>query len=101
MAVLPCENLSPDPTDEHLASGFHDEILLKLQRISSLASIGRTSVRQYAADPPSARVISSELGVQFVGECSVRKRATGSGSSSSCWRGTRAGRSGPRTTTGT
>jgi tetratricopeptide (TPR) repeat protein len=50
VAVLPCANMSADPADEYLASSLHDEILLKLQRISSLLSIGRTSVLQYAED---------------------------------------------------
>jgi TolB-like protein len=73
IAVLLCANLSTDPEDEYLAAGLHDEILLKLQKISSLFSIGRTSVLQYAEDPPATNVIASALGVGFVGECSVRK----------------------------
>ncbi len=73
VAVLPCANMSADPADEYLASSLHDEILLKLQRISSLLSIGRTSVLQYAEDPPATNVIATDLGVGFVGECSVQK----------------------------
>jgi serine/threonine-protein kinase len=76
LAVLPCTNMSPDPEDEYFAAGLHDEILLKLQRISSLLSIGRTSVLQFAEDPPTTEVIASALGVDFVGECSVRKEQT-------------------------
>jgi len=73
LAVLPCANRSADPADEYLALSLHDEILLKLQRISSLFSIGRTSVRQFAENPPATEVIVSDLGVGFVGECSVQK----------------------------
>ncbi|NNM07030.1 MAG: hypothetical protein HKO65_18190, partial [Gemmatimonadetes bacterium] len=73
IAVLPCENMSPDPNDEHLASGLHDEILLKLQKISSLLSIGRTSVLQFSEAPPAVNEIAAALGVRHVGECSVRK----------------------------
>jgi TolB-like protein/Flp pilus assembly protein TadD len=65
--------MSADPGDEYLAQSLHDEILLKLQKISSLFSIGRTSVLGYAEDPPAIRVIASNLGVGFVGECSVQK----------------------------
>jgi serine/threonine-protein kinase len=73
VAVLPCTNMSADPNDEYLAKSLHDEILLKLQKISSLFSIGRTSVLGYAEDPPATHLIASDLGVGFVGECSVQK----------------------------
>ncbi len=73
VAVLPCANMSTDPDDEYLAASLHDEILLKLQKISSLFSIGRTSVLQFADDPPAINEIASDLGVGFVGECSVQK----------------------------
>jgi TolB-like protein/Flp pilus assembly protein TadD len=73
VAVLPCTNMSADPNDEYLAKSLHDEILLKLQKISSLFSIGRSSVLRYAEDPPATQQIAAELGVGFVGECSVQK----------------------------
>jgi serine/threonine-protein kinase len=73
IAVLPCANMSIDPEDEFLAPGLHDAILLRLQKISGLFSIGRTSVQQYAVDPAGTDVIASALGVGFVGECSVQK----------------------------
>jgi TolB-like protein/Flp pilus assembly protein TadD len=73
VAVLPCTNMSADPGDGYLAESLHDEILLKLQKISSLFSIGRTSVLGYAEDPPATHLIASALGVEFVGECSVQK----------------------------
>jgi TolB-like protein/Tfp pilus assembly protein PilF len=73
VAVLPCANMSAGPADGYLATSLHDEILLKLQKISGLASIGRTSVLRYADTPPATSVIASELGVGFIGECSVQK----------------------------
>jgi len=75
IAVLPCENFSPNPQDAYLAGGIHDELLLRLQRISGVASIGRTSVLQYVEDRPPAAQIARELMVGFVGECGVRKDA--------------------------
>ena len=39
VAVLPCDNLSPDSGDAYLAAGIHEEILLSLQRIPTLLSI--------------------------------------------------------------
>jgi TolB-like protein len=73
IAVLPCANMSADPADEYLASSLHDEILLKLQGITSLFSVGRASVEWYLKNPAPLIQVAQELGVGFVGECSVQK----------------------------
>ncbi|MFC1661298.1 hypothetical protein ACFL3S_07605 [Gemmatimonadota bacterium] len=73
IAVFPCENWSPEPEDAYFASGIHDEILLHLQRISGLRSIGRESMEWYKANPSPVRQIAQELSVGFFGECSVLK----------------------------
>jgi len=73
IAILPCDNFSPKAEDAFRADGIHEEILLQLQRISSIRSIGRTSVLQFAEDPPPVDEIAQALGVGFVGECSVLK----------------------------
>jgi TolB-like protein/Tfp pilus assembly protein PilF len=73
IAVLPCANMSTDPEDEYLAASLHDEILLKLQKVSSLFSIGRASVEWYRDHPAPLTQVAEELGVSFVGECSVQK----------------------------
>ena len=73
IAVLPCVNLSAGPEDEFLAASLHDEILLKLQGISSLFSTGRVSVEWYRDHPAPLTQVAEELGVGFVGECSVQK----------------------------
>lgn len=73
VAVLPCINASPDPEDAFRADGLHDEILLKLQKISSLVSIGRTSVLQFGADRTPPSIVAGSLGVQYVGECTVQR----------------------------
>ena len=73
IAVLPCENFSANAEDAHLAAGLHDQILLQLQKISSLFSIGRKSVEWYLENPAPPGQIAIELGVGFLGECSVQK----------------------------
>jgi len=73
IAVLLCDNFSPNPEDAFRAQGIHEEILLRLQGISSVRSIGRTSVLQFAENPPPVNEIADALGVGFVGECSVMK----------------------------
>jgi len=73
IAVLLCANMSTDPDDEYLAASLHDEVLLKLQGISSLFTIGRASVEWYRENPAPLPQVARELGVAFVGECSVQK----------------------------
>ncbi len=42
VAVLPFENLSPDPDNAYYASGIHEEILNQLVKLSALNVIART-----------------------------------------------------------
>jgi TolB-like protein/Tfp pilus assembly protein PilF len=73
VAVLACDNISPNPEDAFYAEGLHEEILLRLQKVSSLFSVGRASVLWYRANPARPTEIARELQVEFIGECSVRK----------------------------
>jgi TolB-like protein/Tfp pilus assembly protein PilF len=75
IAVFPCENRSPDPEDAYFASGIHDEILLRLSKVSGLRSIGRESMEWYNEHPLPPRQVAQELGVSYLGECSVLKDA--------------------------
>src|SRR5256714_8033953 len=43
IAVLPFENLSPDPNNAYFADGIQDEILTRLSKIADLKVISRTS----------------------------------------------------------
>ncbi len=45
VAVLLCDNLSPDPDDAYFAEGIHEEILNQLVKIRALNVIARTPVR--------------------------------------------------------
>jgi serine/threonine-protein kinase len=73
IAVLVCDNISPNPEDAYYADGIHEEILVRLQKISSLFSVGRASVLGYRETRPRPMEIARELQVEFIGECSVRK----------------------------
>jgi len=73
VAVLPFENLSPDPDDAFFADGIHEEILTSLARIDALKVISRTSVLEYRDTQRNLREIADELGVESVLEGSVRR----------------------------
>src|SRR4030095_8823048 len=51
VAVLPFENLSPDPDNAYFANGIQEEILTRLASIADLKVISRTSTQQYQSKP--------------------------------------------------
>src|SRR5262249_1997488 len=51
IAVLPFENLSPDPDNAYFADGMQDEILTRLASITGLKVISRTSTQRYQSKP--------------------------------------------------
>jgi TolB-like protein/Tfp pilus assembly protein PilF len=64
VAVLPLENLSPDPDNAFFASGMHGEIIGQLTKLKSLTVISRDSVLRYAQSRPPLQQIAAELGVE-------------------------------------
>jgi TolB-like protein/Flp pilus assembly protein TadD len=73
IAVLPFDNISPDPEDAYFADGIHDEILAQISKIRDIKVISRTSVMRYRGeDRPSSPEIANALGVANLLEGSVR-----------------------------
>jgi TolB-like protein len=72
IAVLPFDNLSPDPKDGYFAAGIHDEVLNQLSKIKDLSVIARTTMLRYAGSDKSVPEIGDELNVSTVMEGSVR-----------------------------
>jgi serine/threonine protein kinase len=74
IAVLPFENLSPDPNNVYFADGVQDEILTRLASLADLKVISRTSVMQYKSGAArDLRKIGHELGVARVVEGTVQR----------------------------
>jgi TolB-like protein len=73
IAVLPFENLSPDPDNAYFADGIQDEILTRLAKIADLRVISRTSTQQYHSKPRNLAEIAKQLGVANILEGSVQK----------------------------
>jgi len=48
LAVLPLENLSPDPAIAYFADGLHDEILSAMPATPELQVVSGTTMRSYA-----------------------------------------------------
>ena len=74
IAVLPFENLSPDPENVYFADGVQDEILTRLASLADLKVINRTSVMQYESRAArDLNKIGHQLGVARVVEGSVQR----------------------------
>ena len=75
IAVLPFENLSPDPDNAYYAEGVYEEILARLATIHDLKVISRNSTQQYQRTPRNIQDIAKQLGVSNILEGSVRREA--------------------------
>jgi TolB-like protein len=73
VAVLPFDNLSPDPDNAYFTGGVYEEVLTKLSRIAELRVISRTSMERIAMDRLQVGAIGERLGVSHVLEGSVRR----------------------------
>src|SRR5262245_53265305 len=73
IAVLPFENLSPDPDNAYFADGIQQEILTRLAGIGDLKVISRSSTQQYQSKPRNLGAIAKQLGVANILEGTVQK----------------------------
>jgi TolB-like protein/Tfp pilus assembly protein PilF len=73
IAVLPFENLSPDPDNAYFAEGIQEEILTRLASIAELKVISRSSTQQYQSKRRNLVEIAKQLGVANLLEGSVQK----------------------------
>ncbi|NIP60269.1 MAG: hypothetical protein GWM92_18730 [Gemmatimonadetes bacterium] len=73
LAVLPFDNLSPDPDNAYFAAGIHEEVLTQLSRIEGIKLISRTSVLSYEDTEKRLSEIAEELGVSTISEGSVQR----------------------------
>jgi len=73
LAVLPFENLSPDPDQEYFSDGLTEELTSKLSQIQSLCVISRSSSMTFKGSNKTVPEIAKALKVQYVVEGSVRR----------------------------
>ncbi len=72
VAVLPLENLSPDPENAFFTDGIHSEIIAALSRLPDLKVISRNSVLSFKGGMPLAE-IGRKLGVGTIVTGNVRR----------------------------
>jgi TolB-like protein/class 3 adenylate cyclase len=73
IAVLPFQNMSPDPEQEFFADGMVEDIITGLSRYRHLFVIARNSTFTYKGRAVDMKQVGRELGVRYLLEGSVRK----------------------------
>jgi adenylate cyclase len=73
IAVLPFQNMSGDPEQEHFCDGLVEDIIATLSKLADLRVIARNSTFVYKGRSIDIRTAAKELGVRYVLEGSVRK----------------------------
>ena len=74
IAILPFENLSPDPNNAFFADSLHQEILSTLaQTAPELEVVSRTTMMLYRAAPKPATEVAAEVGATHLLSASVRR----------------------------
>ena len=73
IAVLPFENMSGDPEQEHFSDGITTDIIATLSRFEHMRTVLRYSVLQYKDQRASIPEIAQQQNVRYILEGSVRK----------------------------
>jgi adenylate cyclase len=76
VVVLPFRNLSRNPREEYFGEGITEDIISGLSRCHALHVIARSSALRYRDRQMDTRDIAAELGVRYILEGSVRRRAS-------------------------
>jgi adenylate cyclase len=80
IVVLPFANLSDDREQQYFADGITEDLTTDLSRLADMLVISRNTAFTYQGKRIDTKQIGRELGVRYVLEGSVRRRAVGSAS---------------------
>jgi TolB-like protein/class 3 adenylate cyclase len=73
IAVLPFDNLSPDPEQAFFADGLAEDLITRLSSWRAFPVIARNSSFRYRGGNRDLKRVSAELGARYVVEGSVRR----------------------------
>ncbi|WP_135507604.1 BTAD domain-containing putative transcriptional regulator [Roseovarius aestuariivivens] len=73
IAVLPFDNMSGDPDQEHFVDAMTDNVITDLSRFRDLFVIARNSVFVYKGQPVKVQRVAEDLGVQYLLEGGVQR----------------------------
>src|SRR5262249_28855575 len=72
LAVLPLDNLTPDPKQDYVAEGMTEDLITELSKLGNLKVISHTSVMQYKGSHKPLPQIAQELKVNAVVDGAVQ-----------------------------
>jgi adenylate cyclase len=73
IAVLPFVNMSSDSEQEYFSDGITEDLITDLSKLSGLFVISRNSILAYKGKAIKPEQVSTDLGVRYVLEGSIRK----------------------------
>ncbi len=73
IAVLPFTNMSGDPEQEYFSDGITEDIITALSQFRSLFVIARNTMFTYRGQAVDIQAVTTDLGVRYILEGSVRK----------------------------
>jgi TolB-like protein/tetratricopeptide (TPR) repeat protein len=73
VAVLPFDNISPDPEADYFSDGLTEELIARLSLVSDIELVSRWASMQYKGRKQDIRTVGSELGARYIVGGSVRR----------------------------
>jgi TolB-like protein/Flp pilus assembly protein TadD len=73
LAVMPFDNISPDPETDYFSDGLTEELMARLSLVSEIELISRWASKQMRDRKSDVRAIKEELGARYIVGGSVRR----------------------------
>ena len=73
LAVIPFDNISPDPETDYFSDGLTEELTARLSTLSEIELVSRWATKQLKERKHDVRDIGSELGARYIVGGSVRR----------------------------
>jgi TolB-like protein/Flp pilus assembly protein TadD len=73
LAVLPFDNISPDPEADYFSDGLTEELIARLSLVSEIELVSRWASMQFKGRGQDIRAIGNELGARYIVGGSVRR----------------------------
>ena len=73
LAVLPFDNISPDPETDYFSNGLTEELIARLSMLRDIELVSRSATRQFKHARHDISAIGRELGARYVVGGTVRR----------------------------
>ena len=73
LAVLPFDNISPDPETDYFSDGLTEELIARLSMLRDIELVSRSATRQFKHAKHDISAIGRELGARYVVGGTVRR----------------------------